>query len=50
MVYQLLNTDKPNSKENTIVFNLFEAKDYRCNLKLTLTRFVNQIDNLQSME
>ena len=30
--FQVCNTAHPNSKENTVVFSLFEAKDYRSNL------------------
>ena len=50
MSYQICNTDKPNSKDNTVVFSLFEAKDYRSNLKLALTRFTQQVDALQLMQ
>ena len=37
MSYQVANTlavYNPNSKENTIIFSTFEAKDYRVNLKV----------------
>ena len=47
--YQICNTDKPNSKDNTLVFSLFEAKDYRSNLKIGLSRFRQQIDEIQAM-
>ena len=50
MNYQVCNTEKPNSKENSVVFSIFEAKDYRCNLKVGLSRFRAQVDDLQSME
>ena len=36
MSYQVANTNNPNSKENTIIFSTFEAKDYRVNLKVGL--------------
>ena len=48
MSYQIANTEKPNSKCNTTVFSLFEAKDYRSNLKIGLSRFKDQINRLQS--
>ena len=50
MGYQVCNTSKPNNKDNTIVFSLFEAKDHRCNMKVGLTRFTQQVDVLQSMK
>jgi len=33
-----------------VIFSLFEAKDYRCNLKTGLGRFTEQIDQLQTMQ
>ena len=47
--YQICNTNKPNNKDNTVVFSLFEAKDKRSNLKTGLSRFKEQIDELQTM-
>ena len=49
MSYQIANTKNPNSTNNTTIFSIFEAKDYRCNLKLGLTRFREQVKFLQSM-
>ena len=49
MSYQIVNTNKPNSKSNTTVFSLFEAKDYLVNLKVGLGRFSQQIDSLQTI-
>ena len=49
MSLQIGNVKCPNSKENTIVFNIFEAKDAHVNLKMTLTRFRQQINDLQKM-
>ena len=49
-IYQICNVNKPNSKDNTSVFNIFEAKDYRSNMRLSITRFSEQIDLLQTME
>ena len=48
--YQIVNKENPNSKDNTIVFSLFEAKDLRTNLRTGLERFKTQIDQLQLME
>lgn len=45
--YQIANVRHPNSKENTVVFTLFEAKDTRSNLRTCLSRFAAQIDMLQ---
>lgn len=48
MSYQVCNTDRPNSKNNTVVFSIFEAKDYTVNMKIGLCRFSAQIDHLQN--
>jgi len=48
--YQIVNKENPNSKDNTVVFSLFEAKDLRTNLRTGLERFKSQIDQLQLME
>ena len=48
MSYQVCNIEKPNSKENTIVFSVFEAKDCHPNLRIGLGRFKDQIDQLQA--
>ena len=50
MSYQVCNVEKPNSVHNTIVFSIFEAKDYRSNLMVALMRFKQQIDQLQSIQ
>ena len=47
MSFQVANVVNPNSKENTVVFSVFEAKDYRINIKLSLERFKSQINELQ---
>ena len=49
LCFQVVNIKNPNSKENTIVFCMFEAKDYRCNLEIALKIYKEQIDNLQVM-
>ena len=51
MSYQICNTSKLNSKDNTVVFSLFEAKDKpRANMKIGLLRYKAQADILRSME
>ncbi|XP_057308721.1 uncharacterized protein LOC130647029 [Hydractinia symbiolongicarpus] len=50
MNYQLCNSSKPNNKDNTVVFSIFEAKDYRSNLMVGLSRFTKQIDQLEQMK
>ena len=47
MSFQVANVENPNRKDNTVVFSIFEAKDYRVNIKLALERFKNQIKELQ---
>ena len=49
MSYQIANVANPNSKDSTLVFSLFYAKDYRINIKAGLSRFAQQIDELQNM-
>lgn len=45
--YESANTLHPNSKDNTVICALAEAKDTRGNIRTTLCRFENQIDELQ---
>ena len=47
MSFQVANVVNPNHKDNTVVFSIFEAKDYRVNIKLALERFKIQIKELQ---
>ena len=47
--FQVVNVKNPNSKENTMVFSMFEAKDYRSNLEIALKMYYEQIHALQSM-
>ena len=49
MSYQIANVHNPNSTDNTIVSSIFEAKDYRSNIKIALTQFLEQVKALQSM-
>nr|XP_047129350.1 uncharacterized protein LOC124809337 [Hydra vulgaris] len=50
MCYQLANVVNPNSKNNTTIFNIFKAKDYRANLKIELSRHTDKIRQIQSMK
>ena len=50
MTYQIVNVDKPNSKENTMVFCMFEAKDYRTNLEVALSMYKKEIFDLQQLK
>ena len=43
--YQIANLSHPNSTDNTVVFSIFEAKDYRSNIKIRLTRFNKRSSN-----
>ena len=45
--YQVCNREAANNKDNTVVFSLFEAKDYRSNIRTGLEMFKTQIDELQ---
>ena len=47
MSFQVANIEDPNRKDNTVVFSIFEAKDYRVNIKPSLERFKTQIKELQ---
>ena len=49
MNLQIVNTANPNSKDNTIIFSIFEAKDYRINNLVRLQRFTKQVNDLQEM-
>ena len=42
MSYQIANVHNPNSANNTIVFSIFEAKDYCSNIEIALTDFKNK--------
>ena len=47
MSFQVANVVDPNRQDNTVVFNIFVAKDYRVNIKLALERFKIQMKELQ---
>ena len=46
--YQVINRNRPNNKDNTVIFSMFEAKDLRTNLRTGLGRFGPQVNQLQS--
>ncbi|XP_078600313.1 uncharacterized protein LOC144875275 [Branchiostoma floridae x Branchiostoma japonicum] len=47
LTFQLLNRDHPNSRQNTVVFSIFEAKDSRENLMLAIGRYAQELGDLQ---
>ena len=47
---KIANVSHPNSTDNTVVISIFNAKDYRSNLKIGLTRFQEQINALQTIK
>ena len=46
--YRIANVSHPKIIDSTVVFNIFEAEDYRSNVKIGLTRFQEQINTLQT--
>ncbi|CAH1248635.1 Hypp8330 [Branchiostoma lanceolatum] len=50
MAFQILNKERPNSKSNTTVFCIFNAKDSRENLNLATSRFATEIKDLQQLK
>ncbi|XP_019616490.1 PREDICTED: uncharacterized protein LOC109464011 [Branchiostoma belcheri] len=50
MAFQVLNKESPNSRTNTVVFNIFNAKDSRENLATGMGRFSQEIDELQGRQ
>ena len=49
MSFQVANTDHPNKAENTVLFSIMEAKDYKANLLLCLQRFKAHISKLSQV-
>jgi len=45
--FQLANLEKPNSSKKTVVFSLFKAKDTRNNLRTSLERYNEQLEELK---
>ena len=48
-ILEVLNTACPNSKQNTSIVGMMEAKDYRANLKISVGFFKEQIDEIQKL-
>ena len=48
--YEIANVSHPSSTDNTVVLSIFDAKDYRSNLKVGLTKFQEQINALQTIK
>ena len=46
---QIVNTVNPNSKDNAIIFSIFEAKDYTINILAGMQRFMKKVEELQEM-
>lgn len=49
MSFQIANIPSPNSTQNTVVFNLFQAPDSYSNIKLALQRYVPHVNQLQHL-
>eukprot|EP00731_Ephydatia_muelleri_P029391 Em0020g1035a len=50
MIFQIVNTPKPNSVHNTCVFSCFEADDTVTNLHVALDRFRSEVDHISRMK
>ena len=46
---QIVNTVNPNSKDNAIIFSIFEAKDYTINILAGMQRLTKQVEDLQEI-
>ena len=44
--FQICNVESPNSYRNTWVFSAFEASDSAVNVRIALSRYSDQIDEL----
>ena len=44
---QIVNTEKPNSIKNSCVFAVFEGPDSSTNLHIALSRFQEQVSDIQ---
>ena len=49
MSYQTPNVHNLSRTDDTIVFSIFEDKDYRSSIKIMLTRYWEQVKVLQNM-
>ncbi|KAL5477393.1 hypothetical protein EMCRGX_G024188 [Ephydatia muelleri] len=50
MIFQIVNTPKPNSVHNTCVFSCFKADDTVRNLHVALDRFRSEVDHISTMK
>ena len=48
--YEVCNTKHPNSKDSTVMFSIFEAKDSRVNVRTGMDVFKQQVDRLQDLK
>ena len=49
MAFQIANLRHPNSKTNTVVFAMFNAKDSWANLKTALKKYKEQVNILKEV-
>ena len=49
MSFQVANVHNPNKPENSVIFSVMEAKDYKSNLQLCLERFRRQIEQFKKV-
>ena len=49
MSFQVANVHNPNKPENSVIFSVMEAKDYKSNLRLCLERFRRQIEQFKKV-
>ncbi len=47
MCFQHVNISNPNAPENTCVFSIFEAPDSYTNMKIALSRHIDEIKGLE---
>ena len=50
MRFEICNVARPNRKENSVIFSLFEAKDSRSNLRICLDIFKREIQMPQAVK
>lgn len=50
MCFQHLNVENPNAPENTGVFSIFAAPDTYTNMKIGLSRHIDEIVDLESQK
>ena len=50
MSCQIGNVQKPNKPENTFIFSIAQAKDYKSNLMMCLRRFIPQVEQFKKLK